>query len=414
MNNSADYIYDDTRVSAIAWSPDASRIATAADTTLMGWGLREEAGQVKGERFLVVPHEAPVSDVAFSNAGQLLASASENVITVRSAEASWNEVARVEHASAITSLEFCSSDEIETCWNPLLAYGMANGDVGVLDLTTKKQVLKTVHKGRVNSVRCMGFAHTTLVSAGADRRIVESSISNLEQMNRRRAPSELLSTPYRPNGVNKQYPSMLRNDDKVGRVYGRRLDALKIGASYVSAGRRTIEYGIAEGQLDALDTLDRVSSLSWLSSYPFNYATGDKYGEVSLYGIHLRHRPAFLDNLVRWIAPSNVLVDMDAIVSVQAHRSGKEVTAIAYPAIQRSESVLGGHWLMATGAADGTVKFWDINSLRSSISYEGTRRFPTRLGIGDLIGLSRNTIIRVRPEEILRGSLSGVSARRKK
>ena len=104
MKNSTDYIYDDARVSAIAWSQDASRIATAADTTLTGWVLREDAGKVEGERFLVVPHEAPVSDVAFSNGGQLLASASGNIITVRSAESSWNEVACVEHASAITAL----------------------------------------------------------------------------------------------------------------------------------------------------------------------------------------------------------------------------------------------------------------------------------------------------------------------
>ena len=73
----------------------------------------------------------------------------------------------------------------------------------------------------------------------------------------------------------------------------------------------------------------------------------------------------------------------------------------------------GGRWLMASGASDG-VKFWDIDSLRSSISYEGTRLSTTHLGIGAMNGVPRNTIIRVRPEEILRGSLSGVSARRKK
>ena len=414
MKKCADYIYDDARINSVAWSQDATRIATATDTTLMGWALREDAGEVKGERFLVVPeHDAPVCDVAFSNGGKLLASASGNLITVRSADAEWDEVYRVETASAVTSLEFCCYHEIAQCWSPLLAYGMANGDVGVLDLIKKKQIVRPVHQGRVNSVRWMSLAHTTLVSAGADRRIVESSSFDLKPISRRKAPSQLLSTPYRPNGVNNPYPSMLRNDDKVGRVYNRSLDALTISTSYVSVGRRTIEYGIAEGRLVALDAGSAIRSLSWLSDYPFNFATGDKHGGILLYGIHLRHRPAFLDNWVRWISTSNVLVDMDPIVSVQAHRHNAEVTAIAYPAIRRSGSGTGGRWLMASGASDG-IKFWDINSLRSSISYEGTRASPTRLGIGAMNGLSRNTIICVQPEEILRGALSGVSARRKK
>lgn len=414
MNNSADYIYDDAPISSVAWAQDASLIATAADATLMGWVLREDAGEVKGERFLVVPeHDAPVCDVAFSNGGKLLASASGNLITVRSADAEWDEISRVETSSAVISLEFCCYNERQ-CWSPLLAYGTANGDVGVLDLTKKKQVAKPVHQGRVNSVRWMGFAHTTLVSAGADRRIVESSIFDLEQTSRRKAPSQLLSTPYRPNGVSgKPYPSIFRNDNKLGMIYNRRIDTLTIGTSYVSARRRTIEYGIAEGQLATLDAGNAISSLSWLSDYPFNYATGDKYGEVLLYGISLRHRPALLDNWIRWISTSNVSVDMEPIVSVQAHRGDAEVTAIAYPAIGRSGSVPGGRWLMASGASDG-VKFWDIDSLRSSISYEGTRLSTTHLGIGAMNGVPRNTIIRVRPEEILRGSLSGVSARRKK
>ena len=256
----------------------------------------------------------------------------------------------------------------------------------------------------------MGFPHTTLISASDDGTIVELSFCDLnfqlQKTSSRQAPSSLLAIPYQPNGnaSGNPTPSLLKNDDTVGFTkHGRRMDYTTIGRSAVSARKRKIEYSIEQGRLATAGTGSPIEALTWMSDSPFNFITGNQNGEFICWSIKLKHRHA----LINWLSKANVSVQIDPVVSVKAH--SHPVTAIAYPAIRRSEDAL-----LASASLDG-VKLWDLNSLRGSsyCDYE-LRRFSSCVGISESSSGVPRYDISVSPEYILRGHLSGLAARRLK
>ena len=177
MNNSADFSYYDAPASAIAWSPwspwfsngddGGIFLATSAEHTLIVWDPKTAQ-----RMYVDLDNEAPLSCLAFSNSG-LLASASGREIKVCKT-GTWDEIIRIKEASNVTAIDFCCYHELNKCSRPLLAYGTADGSVAVIDINSnsRKEVVKTTTASQINSIKWMGFPHTSLVAA-ADGKIVE-------------------------------------------------------------------------------------------------------------------------------------------------------------------------------------------------------------------------------------------------
>ena len=406
-------IYD-APVNAIAWF-GTQILATAADRTVMIWDTSTQK-----QIFIDPDHQAPLSCLAFSNSG-LLAAASGSVITVRSAEA-WEEIICKEHTSSdVRTLDFCCYHERKKCSRPLLVYGTVDGSVAVVDIKNRKTVVKTVHEKRVNSVRWIGFPHTKIVSV-SDGKIVElnwKSDLELRENSTRKTVSNrkvltLLDVPYQPGcgrGGTPE-PPIFKDDQKLGNITKhRRMDALTIGSTAVTTANHKIEYsgggGGAVGELATFEVSQRIQALSWVGSYPVNFATADNDGEIVLWSIKLRHRSDFANALFGWLTPINVSVGIEFFCVIKAHGDG--VTALAAPPI----SSAAPSWL-ASGSSNGTVKFWDVASIPALRSRNELWYFSGCIGIADFIGIQMPTVKLAPSEKIWRGTLSGVAARRKR
>ena len=380
MEKFSNLVTYDAPVSSVAFSPNGKLLATAADKTVMVWDLEI------GQRISIFPdHEATVTAVAFSNGGKFLATAAGQIMTLWSSETWDTPMHLVKHKSPVTSIDFCCFHELSDCDQPLLAFGRADGVVGVFDVINRKEVTASVHESRVNAVSWSGFPHDAILSTGWYRSIVKSRFSDrsfeLVESSRRKGSADFLATPYQPGNGAFSAPSisMLKNDDKGGVIFNRRLNYETIGSSFVSAnGYNKIEYGIMQGKLAATES--PVNVMSWIGNWPVNFATGHEGGEIRFWGINLEHRSFLMHHLIGWLSKRTVSANIVLYAQIRAHRKGS-VTALAYPAISRrgeqsmSQSVAttGGDWLMASGSTDCTVRLWNIINLKSELEKEGTK-----------------------------------------
>ena len=116
------------------WFPNGELLATAADRTITIFDINNMPKRV----YVAPDHQEPVSRLTFSNNG-LLASAAENIITIRSVDAAWDEIMHIEASSAITDISCCCYHELTKCDRSFLAYVTATGEIGVWDITRKEE-----------------------------------------------------------------------------------------------------------------------------------------------------------------------------------------------------------------------------------------------------------------------------------
>ena len=424
--NSADFSYYDAPASAIAWSPWVSienggiLLATGAEHTLIVWKTAQRV-------YVDLENEAPLSCIAFSNNG-LLASAAGRYIKIRRT-GTWDEIARIQETSNVTAIDFCCYHELNKCSRPLLAYGTADGSVTVIDINSREEIRTTTAQSQINSVKWIGFPHTSLMAA-TNGTVIELALDGEKLQNTRarktvkaRKSSTLLAVPYQPHSANEDAgvpcPSILKNDQKIGLFKNRRIDYLAIGRSSISVAKRKIEYALAdEGPIATTESGDPIEAVSWIDGSPCNFATGH-YQDIVIWSIKLRHRAELLNQLINyWLTPDTISsVGIEPVASISAHSD--TVTGIAYPPIRRSwehsakNPWLINRWFLATSSRDMTVKLWDISSIQESRSDYELRRSSACVGIGAFNGVSRYDIS-IRPKDLLKQTFRGLAARRSK